>query len=210
MRCRACGRPIADENFCPQCGSRIVRDEDSQLGADPPSRLTRGSASDDLSDLESDLWQGTYSWKGLIREILAVSVATVLLFVAAAWSSEEVVQRYAIPAVIALWLGLLAWWIYQTMVVGYRLTNQRLIHYHGFLYRRTHRIEVIDIDDLSFEQGILERLVNVGRIRIDSSDVTNRQAFWLVGIDDPGSVCELIESARRRERLRHAMHIESI
>jgi len=102
-------------------------------------------------------------------------------------------------------LGLLL--IYRKLDVSYRLSNHRLMHETGILYRRNHRIEVIDIDDLSFEQGIVERLVNVGRIRVATSDISDRDLL-MVGIDQPREVYERIERARRKERMRYGLHVE--
>ena len=54
------------------------------------------------------------------------------------------------------------------MSVHYLLTTQRFIHETGILRRVNDRIELLDMDDITFEQGLLERLVGVGTIRIAS------------------------------------------
>ena len=60
--------------------------------------------------------------------------------------------------------------LYRKMSVHYLLTNQRFIHESGFFRRVTNRIEVLDMDDISFEQALVERMLGVGTIRILSSD----------------------------------------
>ena len=59
---------------------------------------------------------------------------------------------------------------YRKLTCKYRLTSQRFIHESGLLKRVTDRIEVIDIDDVSFEQRIVERIVGVGTVKVKSSD----------------------------------------
>jgi hypothetical protein len=79
--------------------------------------------------------------------------------------------------------------------------------------RRRLRIRVpsfkIDIDDLTFEQGIVQRMFGVGKIRISSSDRTHPEII-LVGIDNVKYVADLIDDARRKERRRRGVHIETI
>ena len=63
------------------------------------------------------------------------------------------------------------------------LTNQRFIHESGILRRVSDRIEVLDIDDITFEQGIIERLVGVGTIRVMSSDRSHPELL-MYGIEN--------------------------
>ena len=94
------------------------------------------------------------------------------------------------------------------MGILYRLTNQRLIHERGLLSRQTNRIDVIDIDDVSFEQGMTDRMLGVGTIKISSTD-HNEPILVLQGIDGVRAVADQIDQARRHERLRRGMHIET-
>ena len=108
-----------------------------------------------------------------------------------------------------MWLGLGAMVVFQKLDVHYELTNQRLVHKVGILRRITNRIEVIDIDDVTFEQGIIERLLGVGSIAIFSSDRTD-PSILMSGIDEVFEVAELIDEARRAERVRRGIHIEAV
>ena len=73
----------------------------------------------------------------------------------------------------------------------------------------TDRIEAIDMDDVAYEQGILQRLVGVGTIKVISSDRSHPELF-LKGIDNVSHVARLIDDARHKERLRRGLHIESV
>jgi membrane protein YdbS with pleckstrin-like domain len=93
--------------------------------------------------------------------------------------------------------------------VEYTLTTQRLIHKRGLLRRVTDRVEVIDIDDVSYSQGPIERLLGIGTIQLLSSDVSDPQLV-LRGIDNVQQVATLIDNARREERRRRGLYLESV
>ena len=99
--------------------------------------------------------------------------------------------------------------LYRKMSVHYLLTNQRFIHESGFLRRVTNRIEVLDMDDIAFEQTLLERMFGVGTIRILSSDCSTPELL-LRGIDNVAEISNLIDNTRRTERRKRGLHIENI
>lgn len=224
MKCRACGADLADNAvFCQECGTR----QDSAAFPDPASNSAQASAAapapDDPSATDkfraalqkgrnqepSDetLWEGRYSAKGMIGAwILATLVSIVLVVVAVLLG-----PLFWIPlvALVLLWIGLGLTLAYYKLGMSYSLTSQRFQHRSGVLRQVTDRIETIDIDDVSFEQGLLQRLVGVGTIRIVSSDRSHPD-LSLPAIDNVQQVAELIDNTRRQERRRRGVHIESI
>ncbi len=221
MRCRACGNRLRPtDDYCPQCGAQVAGRQmaDPQAGKLGDGVGEPGDMSERhfprrrpalATDEEQTLWQGTFSWKAMIRETCVAAGLSVGLLLASFNAAEPGTSTLALQTLGLLWLLWLGLLMFRKLDVSYTLTNQRLIHRRGILYRRTSRIEAIDIDDLTYEQGLLERLLNVGRIRVDSSDVTNRELL-LEGIDRPRDVCELIEQARRNERRKYGLHIEAV
>jgi membrane protein YdbS with pleckstrin-like domain len=99
--------------------------------------------------------------------------------------------------------------LYRKMSVRYRLTTFRFFHETGLLSRTRNRIEVIDINDVTLQQGLLERMFNVGTIHMQSSDVTHPD-LYLPGIEDVGRVTDLIDNTRRAERQRRGIFMENI
>ena len=159
-------------------------------------------AGEDL-DEETDLWQGGYSAKAMVGSwVLGAVLSVVAVGVAFAF----------LPALVAIpliWIILFLILVYKKMSVHYALSTQRFIHRSGILMRTTDRIEVIDIDDVTFVQGSIQRMLNVGTIKINSSDRTHPE-LHLHGIDDVQRVADLMDDARRRERRRRGLHIEAI
>jgi membrane protein YdbS with pleckstrin-like domain len=83
------------------------------------------------------------------------------------------------------------------------------MHERGLLWRRQDRIETIDIDDVAVEQGPIARMLGVGTVRLTSSDRSTPE-FLLAGIEDVRNVATMIDNARRTERRKRGLHIESI
>jgi uncharacterized membrane protein YdbT with pleckstrin-like domain len=99
--------------------------------------------------------------------------------------------------------------LYRRMTVRYRLTTFRLFHESGLLSRKRDRIEVIDINDVTLSQRIIERMFNVGTIHIDSSDKSHPD-FDMPGIENVRYVADLFDNTRRAERERRGLFMENV
>jgi uncharacterized membrane protein YdbT with pleckstrin-like domain len=174
--------------------------------ATPADRFKDSAATrqDDHGDEdEQDLWAGGYSGKAMygtwvLGGLLSVGLVVGMFFF--------LPLGIAIPVIWIILGGILA---YKKLSVHYELTSQRFIHKSGILKRVTDRIEVIDIDDVTFEQGIVQRMLGVGTIRLSSSDRTHPELV-LSGIDKVEKVAEMVDDIRRKERRRRGLHIEAI
>ena len=157
---------------------------------------------------EEELWNGGYSAKAMVGTwiLLAIlSVATLIL--------PFIVDFLSVPmslgVIVLIWLVGAVVYGLRRFGVHYELTSQRFIHQTGILTRDTDRIEVIDIDDVSFTQGPVQRVFGVGRITVTSSD-RSHPLLHMIGIADVKSVAGLIDDVRRKERRRRSLHIEAI
>jgi hypothetical protein len=68
---------------------------------------------------------------------------------------------------------------------------------------------VIDIDDVTLRQGLIERMFDVGTIHVRSSDMTHGN-LSMVGIEDARTVTDLIDNTRRAERQRRGLFMENV
>lgn len=163
---------------------------------------------------EESLWSGGYSSKAMIGAwilCLVLSIALIFGMVILPGILGEKVEKNIVWSVgtgvaITFWGIAASIYAYRRLGVFYELTTQRLIHKHGILVRTTDRIELIEIDDVAFTQGPVQRMLNVGCIKLTSSDRSHPQ-LNLLGIDDVSRVSGLIDDARRKERRRRALHI---
>jgi membrane protein YdbS with pleckstrin-like domain len=108
-----------------------------------------------------------------------------------------------------MWIFLLLRLIYLQLSVHYTLTSQRFIHERGLLWRQQDRIETIDVDDVTVQQGPVQRMLGIGTVRITSSDRTTPE-FMIVGIENVRQVAAMIDETRRAERRKRGVHIESV
>ena len=216
MRCPGCGADVVEQAvFCHKCGERINPDaadfpSPADESSSPAERLRQGltGQQDNGGDEEEGLWRGGYCSKAMIGAWIASGLITVALLGVAIWLGGWV--WWAVLAAIAvLWVYQLGKLCYRRWSVRYQLTNQRFIHETGILRRVTDRIEVIDMDDIAFEQKLFERIVGVGTIRITSSDRTHPELV-MAGIDEVKRIAGMMDDARRVERRRRGLHIESI
>lgn len=158
-------------------------------------------------EAEEQLWKGGYSGRAMVGTWLLCSVLTIAAIVATVMF-EQLPWLATLIAIAVLWVIVASIYAARRLGVHYQLTTQRFIHQTGILSRRTDRIEVIDINDVSYEQGPVQRMFGIGSIRIDSSD-RSHPTLTMRGISDVHRVAGLIDDIRRKERRRRSLHIES-
>jgi uncharacterized membrane protein YdbT with pleckstrin-like domain len=174
------------------------------------------TADTSATEPETDLWAGGYSPKAMFGTwLLSIAasagiVALLVLFPNALGEqmSAKTAWSIGIAVVIAWWVFAILSYAYRRISVRYQLTSQRFIHKHGILVRTTDRIELLDIDDVTFSQGIIQRILGVGTIKLTSSD-RSHPMLNLLGIDQVDRVSGMIDDARRKERRRRSLHIEA-
>lgn len=170
-------------------------------------------ATDTKMGPEEDLWAGDFSAKAMYGAWLAAALVTIaglvaLLMVADLRANPIAWYVYA-GIVVVVWGYLLLQFGYLKLVCRYELTSQRLRHREGIFVRTMNRIELVDIDDIVFRQGIIQRMLNVGNIVLKSRDLSHPE-LTLKGISDVKRVADLIDNARIAERRRRAVRFESL
>jgi membrane protein YdbS with pleckstrin-like domain len=217
MNCESCGATVADDSaFCPRCGAQLDNGEaaspegaiDEQRAPGANRLRPAGSRSSGNSPAEEELWTGTYSPKAMVGPAVALGVLTVVALVVAGMAFPPALIFVGLGAIV-LWaiLGLVL--LYRRMTVRYRLTTFRFFHETGLLSRTRNRVEVIDINDVTLRQGLIERMFDVGTIHVQSSDVTDPE-IDLPGIENVRQVTDLIDNTRRAERQRRGLFMENI
>jgi membrane protein YdbS with pleckstrin-like domain len=195
--------------FCPQCGTKVPADASASVKESPVTPVSAAAGNADpagalgrrrpITDVpEETLWEGQYSPKAMLGTVVAAVVVSGLFIVAGISLSYWIVW---LPLIGLVWLFAIGRYATRRLGVHYKMTNQMFYHRKGILTRTIDRIEAIDIDDVTWQQGFVERMVGVGSIKISSRDRTD-PVFWLYGIEDVENVARLIDKARRAERLR--------
>jgi membrane protein YdbS with pleckstrin-like domain len=161
--------------------------------------------------VERSLWQGGYSPKAMYGTWIIAAILTVaaIVVVALYFSDQQTAWMITGAAILIGWCLAIGLYITRRLGMHYELTTQRFVHQHGILVRRTDRIEVIEIDDVSYKQGIIQRMLGVGTITITGSDRSHPE-LTLYGIDRVPEIASLLDDVRREERRRRGLHIASM
>jgi uncharacterized membrane protein YdbT with pleckstrin-like domain len=112
-------------------------------------------------------------WKTLIRPILIAALVVAIALVAEVLipsGSGTGAARGAVGVVAVL--GLMVWLIVPVLrwrTTTYELTTKRLQTRFGIVTRRGRDIPLTRINDVSFEKGLLDRLLGSGRLVVESA-----------------------------------------
>ena len=228
MKCLACGVELnPSAAFCHVCGAKVADPLSGNPAASDPTpplvkSVAEGKTVEDSGrggglggyggsrkdDPEVELWQGGYSGKAMLNSYAGAALLSIAALVLGLFF-PGIGLLIAVGVIVVVWLLVFAVLLYRRMNISYRLTSQRFFHQTGILTRTTNRIEVIEMDDVTFSQSLLERLVGVGTIKITSSDRTDPELI-MVGIANVQEVSEIIDKARRKELTRRGLRIESV
>jgi len=153
---------------------------------------------------EETLWQGTPSMAllaGHLAGIVLVLVAVPLLtrFFASTMPDMDRAAGmvrfgwFATAALLVIqFAALLIAWI-RLRSTMYRVTNQRVLVEQGIFSKTVDEIDLRYVDDSTFSQSLVERILGIGSVTLMSSD-TNTPRYVLRSIRDPRGVREMIRA----------------
>lgn len=162
-------------------------------------------------DPDVELWRGRYSGWAMFPTWILLTLITAGAILLAVVISRRVEYPLTIWAVLLgivalLWIYYLLLYLYRRYTVSYRVTSYRFYNEKGLLFRSVNAMEIIDIDDMSLEQNLLERMVGVGRVVLRTKDPSD-PFFVISGLKDPQIAFQKIDGARRDERIRRGINI---
>ena len=211
MFCKKCGHDLPDESaFCNKCGQA----QKEEAPVEKPEHPLKALANQQVPVPEEPLWKGRFSGKALghmwlfwLLEIIALAI------VYAAFLPPDIKEKGWLSYVFLVLVGVPFLWIVWTLLVAkltvrYRLSTHRLFKETGFISRTVNEIELVRVDDVSVSQNLIQRIFNVGRVTVISTDATDPRTE-LVGIDNPIEVKEMIRNQVRKWRDK-ALHMESL
>jgi len=112
-------------------------------------------------------------WKTLIRPILVAALVVAIALIAEVLipsGSAAAAARAAVGIVAVLFL--MVWLIVPVLrwrTTTYELTTKRLRTRFGIITRKGRDIPLTRINDVSFEKGLLDRLLGAGRLVVESA-----------------------------------------
>jgi uncharacterized membrane protein YdbT with pleckstrin-like domain len=128
-----------------------------------------------VPNTEGEIWTGTMSRKGALNWWWIISfllVVPILIYMVVIW-----LKRFT----------------------TYRLTTERMTITRGVFSRQSEDIQLVRIEDVEYSQSFIQRLLNVGTIRVLSTDKTKPE-LDMHGIDNPAQFKEKLWALVRERR----------
>jgi membrane protein YdbS with pleckstrin-like domain len=199
-------------------GEQLLRpktDGAAETPADARSRIEQMVESD-----RETLWVGRYSFKGIVPWMILAGLVLILLAFVGWWVASHEWKWWGDWGGRwfwqTTWIGVIGVWLWQLLLFAwrrlahrYRLTPQTFFHERGIVFRSTSPIEIVGIDDMTFEQTILERLFGVGTIRLLSKDMSDPMVV-MKGLPNVKDAFAKIDQARRAERRARAVRVDNV
>ena len=203
--CPECGKPLSSlATACPHCGF-------AQQGA-------AALAPQGAPGPEETLWTGTPSLRLLAGRIVGTALALVLIPTAAflihsalgrvsttggssfgsflVKNDEVITLVLAAVALVILLPPLfsLVRGIVEVKSLRYTITSQRILVEKGLFSKTLQEIDLRYVDETQFSQGLIERILGIGKVRVASTDAMTPRLV-LVGILNPRAVRETLRAA---------------
>jgi uncharacterized membrane protein YdbT with pleckstrin-like domain len=162
---------------------------------------------------EQQVWSGSTSWKGLLTlGWIAAFVVPIPLIIAAITfrhqfgEGHERLWMVSLLSLVPLfWFAIRLWMIRTTT---YRITTERISVLKGILSRQSDDIQLMRVADVQFFQPLLGRLLNVGDVRVLSTDKAVPDLV-IPGVESPSEFKEMLWNLVR-ERRRNLVALEQL
>lgn len=123
-----------------------------------------------LGDGEDVLYDARPSWTALVgpafgaAAVLALAVAVVVL-----WTGAPAWTAWLLLALVAVACGRLGLAAARWRTTSIAVTTSRVVYRTGILRRSGREVPIGSVQDVSFVQGVLERLARAGRVTVESA-----------------------------------------
>ncbi|MBO0692678.1 MAG: PH domain-containing protein [Acidimicrobiaceae bacterium] len=139
-------------------------------------------------------------WVLVPRALLAVVVLAGA--VAARVAGVSTVVAWLLVALLAVTLGWLLVGYLRWITTSFVLTTDRLVHRSGILSRNSREIPLDQLSDISYRQSLLERVVAIGDIVLESAGRESAETF--TGLPHPARIQREIHRQLELGRMRVA------
>lgn len=140
---------------------------------------------------EHVLYEGHPSFRALMS-FYSLGVIAVVVVVAIGAVADFLGTAIPIAAVLLAATLLIGW--LRRVSTKYLITNQRLRITRGIVRRRVQETRLGRVQNVTYDQGILDRLLNVGTVDFDTAG-TDDSEFRFEWVNDPEQVVHVVDAA---------------
>jgi uncharacterized membrane protein YdbT with pleckstrin-like domain len=160
----------------------------------------------DLEPGEEVFFHGHPSWRSMlafyVRGLLVAIVAGVIAGIVTRVANGNVEVGWVAPAVLVVFVIVLAWGLIRRLATTYTITNRRLTIHRGLLAREMHETRLERVQNVTTRQRVLERLLRVGAVDFDTAGEAGYD-FAFRGVADPRGIARTVNSALEAMRITH-------
>jgi len=139
-------------------------------------------------------WRSTWALYG--RGLLIAIILTLLVGAGTALFGDGAEWTLAILiGVVVLCITILVGFVHRMFTV-YTITTQRLRIQRGIIARKVQQTRIERVQNVNTEQGILERILQVGSVDFDTAGTTDSD-FRFNGVGNPEHVVIAVDRAQR-------------
>jgi uncharacterized membrane protein YdbT with pleckstrin-like domain len=211
MQCKNCGASVPDGSaYCNRCGT------DLSTGARPAAPPAAPPSTGPQP--EQHVWSGRYSLKAMGGWILLLGCMGVIFL----WYFLSRYIHEAETSKITRWIGWTMLIVFAVFALGivivglkrklharYRLSTQRLFVERGLISRDVDELELIRVDDVGVYQNLIQRIFNVGDVKVMAPTDADSPTMTIEGIPDPVEVKEKIRNLTQELR-KKSVRMEAI
>jgi hypothetical protein len=131
--------------------------------------------------------------------LVAIVVAAIPFLLRKAWTGQP---WWVYPLFSVIGLGVIGWPVLMVRTVRFRVSNYRIDYERGLLSKHIDTLELWHVEDIRFDQSLLDRMLNVGNITILSHDDTTPKLV-MNGLPNPRPLYEALKQrviAVKRQR----------
>ena len=151
-----------------------------------------------LSEDEEIIMQFRPHWSGILKEGALVAGAVVVAVMLALLD----VNVWVVVAVVVLAVAIATEGLVRWLTTAHVVTNERVIYRAGFIGKRGKELPLEVINDVAFNQRIIERIFGTGDLLIESAGTHGQTRYS----DIPAP--EKVQTAIYKAREERMMHVE--
>jgi uncharacterized membrane protein YdbT with pleckstrin-like domain len=151
-----------------------------------------------LAPGEQIVFEGHPSWRAILDFYLkGAAVTGILIALVVLWGKTigDGTSTGLVTAILLVGVGVTAVAGFLKRVsTRYTITNRRLHIKHGIVSREVQESRLTRVEDVSYRQSLIQRLLQIGDIDFDTA-ATDPTSFVFAGVADPSEVVEKVHRA---------------
>jgi uncharacterized membrane protein YdbT with pleckstrin-like domain len=145
----------------------------------------------DLQSGESVIYQGHPSWRAILGFYVKGILAALVIGIIVKLIDDTALALLAFAAIVGI--TIVAGFIKRVATV-YTITDRRLNIKHGIISRRVQETRLQRVQNVNFNQGVYERVMQIGDVDFDTAG-TDDSNFIFRGVAQPEEVVEQVDRA---------------